>query len=122
VKQTKLVGAIYVENNLTPRAFTSDRVAVLELLASQAATSLENASLYSNLHRSEPFLAQGQSISQTGSFGWSVVSGEIYWSEETHHIFELDRSVQPTIEFIFQRFHPDDIVCGRPSTARSTKT
>ncbi|MDB5945617.1 MAG: histidine kinase, partial [Ramlibacter sp.] len=37
VKQTKLVGALYLENNLTPRAFTADRVAVLEVLASQAA-------------------------------------------------------------------------------------
>ena len=53
VKQTKLAGALYLENNLTPRAFTSDRVAVLELLASQAAISLENARLYSDLQRSE---------------------------------------------------------------------
>src|SRR6202043_4169832 len=98
VKQTKLIAALYLENNLTPRAFTSDRVAVLELLASQAAISLENASLYSDLqrsysdlHRSEAFLAQGQSISHTGSFGWSVLSGEIYWSEETYNIFEYDQ-------------------------------
>ena len=108
VKQTKLVGALYLENNLTPRAFTSDRVAVLEMLASQAAISLENASLYSDLHRSEAFLAQGQSISHTGSFGWSVLSGEIYWSEETYKIFEYDRAVKPTLELIFQRIHPDD--------------
>ena len=37
VKQTKLVGVLYLENNLPPRAFTSDRIAVLELLAAQAA-------------------------------------------------------------------------------------
>ena len=108
VKQTKLAGALYLENNLTPCAFTSDRVAVLELLASQAAISLENASLYSDLHRSEAFLAQGQSISQTGSFGWGVLNGEIYWSQETYNIFEHDRAVKPTLEFVFQRIHPDD--------------
>jgi PAS domain S-box-containing protein len=108
IKQTKLVGALYLENNLTPRAFTTDRVAVLELLASQAAISLENASLYFDLHRSEAFLAQGQSISQTGSFGWNVSSGEIYWSDETYHIFEYDRAVKPTLELIFERVHPDD--------------
>jgi GAF domain-containing protein len=45
VNQAKLIGALYLENNLTPRAFTSDRVAVLEMLASQAAISLENANL-----------------------------------------------------------------------------
>ena len=49
VKQTKLVGALYLENNLTPRVFTPDRVTVLQLLASQAAISLENAALYTDL-------------------------------------------------------------------------
>jgi PAS domain S-box-containing protein len=60
VKQTKLVGALYLENNLTPRAFTSDRVAVLEMLASQAAISIENATLFSDLQRSEAHLAQSE--------------------------------------------------------------
>ncbi|MGA7815911.1 AAA family ATPase, partial [Caballeronia sp.] len=49
VKQAKLVGALYLENNLVPFAFTPDRVAVLQLLASQAAISLENAHLYADL-------------------------------------------------------------------------
>jgi PAS domain S-box-containing protein len=49
VKQKKLVGAFYLENNLTPRVFTLDRVTVLQLLASQAAISLENAALYTDL-------------------------------------------------------------------------
>ena len=49
VKQAKLVGALYLENNLAPFVFTPDRVAVLQLLASQAAISLENAALYTDL-------------------------------------------------------------------------
>ena len=108
VQQTKLVGALYLENNLTPRAFTSERIAVLELLASQAAISLENARLYSDLQRSEAFLAEGQSISLTGSFGWNVQSGEIHWSEETYQIFEYDRAAKPTWDLVLQRTHPDD--------------
>jgi GAF domain-containing protein len=108
VKQTKLVGALYLENNLTPRAFTSDRVAVLELLASQAAISLENANLYSELQRSEASLAEGQSISHTGSFGWMLPSENIYWSEETYNILEYDRATKPTLESVLQRIHPDD--------------
>jgi PAS domain S-box-containing protein len=60
------------------------------------------------LQRSEDLLAQGQSISHTGSFGWNVSSGEIYWSEETYKIFERDRAIKPTLELIFQRIHPDD--------------
>jgi PAS domain S-box-containing protein len=108
VKQARIIGALYLENNLTPRAFTSDRVAVLEMLASQAAISLENANLYSDLQRSEAFLAEGQRLSHTGSFGWGVVSGDIFWSEETYDIFELERSVKPTLQLIFERMHPDD--------------
>jgi PAS domain S-box-containing protein len=49
VKQGKLVGALYLENSLTAGVFTPDRVSVLQLLASQAAISLENATLYSDL-------------------------------------------------------------------------
>jgi class 3 adenylate cyclase len=47
--QGKLAGIIYLENNLTTEAFTPDRVEVLNLLSSQAAISIENARLYSNM-------------------------------------------------------------------------
>jgi PAS domain S-box-containing protein len=109
VKQTQLIGALYLENNLTPRAFTADRVAVLELLASQAAISLENARLYSDLQRSQAYLAEGQRLSLTGSFGRNINSGEIFWSEETYEVFEHNRSVKPTLESVVKRIHPDDV-------------
>ena len=48
-KQGQLMGVFYLENNLTSCAFTPDRQAVLELLASQAAISLDNARLYAEL-------------------------------------------------------------------------
>jgi PAS domain S-box-containing protein len=241
LNQAKLIGALYLENNLTPRAFTSDRVAVLELLASQAAISLENAKLYTDLHRneaslresqktlrllvdgiaglvaimtpegevafvnnqtleyfgktleelkgwgtsdavhpddlpqavaawrhsvetgdpydvdhrlrradgayrwfhsrglalrdarghivrwynlltdiddrrrtqeklrrSEAYLSEAQKLSHTGSFGWNVLNGEIFWSEETYNIFAYDRALKPTLELALSRIHPDD--------------
>jgi predicted ATPase/signal transduction histidine kinase len=108
VKQAKLVGALYLENELAPFVFTSDRVAVLQLLASQAAISLENATLFTDLQRSEAFLAQGQRISHTGTFGWSVASGEHYWSEEGYNIIEYDQGVRPSVDLVLQRIHPDD--------------
>jgi PAS domain S-box-containing protein len=49
VKQTRLIGTLYLENNLTSGAFTPERVSTLQLLASQAAISLENAALYTDL-------------------------------------------------------------------------
>ena len=49
VKQAKLMGVLYLENNLAPRVFTPKRLAMLELLASQAAISLDHARLYAEL-------------------------------------------------------------------------
>jgi PAS domain S-box-containing protein len=49
INQGKLVGILYLENNLTPRVFTPARVTVLKVLASQAAISLENTRLYRDL-------------------------------------------------------------------------
>ncbi|AYG62121.1 AAA family ATPase [Rhizobium jaguaris] len=46
VKQKQLVGVLYLENGLSSHLFTQDQVAVLQLLASQAAISLENAALF----------------------------------------------------------------------------
>ncbi|HIK10641.1 MAG TPA: AAA family ATPase [Oscillatoriaceae cyanobacterium M33_DOE_052] len=47
----KLIGILYLENNLTTRTFTSDRLEVLRILSSQAAISLENAILYASLEQ-----------------------------------------------------------------------
>ena len=44
---------LYPENRLTSHVFTPDRIAVLELLAAQAAISLENTRLYSDLQERE---------------------------------------------------------------------
>ncbi|WP_420737739.1 AAA family ATPase [Bradyrhizobium japonicum] len=49
ISQDKLIGILYLENNLAPNVFTPDRVTLLEVLASQAAISLENSRLYHDL-------------------------------------------------------------------------
>ena len=60
------------------------------------------------LRQTEAYLAEAQSLSHTGSFGWIVSSGEIFWSEETFRIFEYDPGTKPTIELVLRRVHPDD--------------
>ena len=60
------------------------------------------------MRRSEAYLAEAQSLSHTGSFGWDVVSGEIYWSEETFGIFACDPTVPPTLDLVLARTHPED--------------
>jgi PAS domain S-box-containing protein len=49
MNEAKLTGQLYLENNLAPRVFTPNRIAVLKVLASQAAISLENARLHTEL-------------------------------------------------------------------------
>ncbi|BCG02564.1 hypothetical protein PPGU19_071320 (plasmid) [Paraburkholderia sp. PGU19] len=53
LKQSELVGILYVENNLISGAFTEERTTLLEVLASQAAISLENARLYADTIQSD---------------------------------------------------------------------
>src|SRR5260370_41039244 len=60
VKQVNLVGFLYLENRLAPRVFTAKRLAMLEMLASQAAISLDHAQLYSERQRAEEGLQKAQ--------------------------------------------------------------
>jgi PAS domain S-box-containing protein len=136
VKQAKLTGVLYLENNLTAHAFTPARIAVLKLLASQAAISLENARLYNDLQgenserkraedelrRSEAYLAEAQRLSLTGSFGCNVSTGEIFWSDETYRIVGLDRGSKPTLREVFQRVHPEDIARVRETLDRGIQS
>ncbi len=81
----------------------------------------EQEQLMQALQRSEAYLAEAQHLSHTGSFGWSVHSGEIIWSDETCRIFEYDRSTKPTVETVLQRVHPDDRVQVQEVIERASK-
>jgi len=60
------------------------------------------------LHRSEAFLAGAQRLSQTGSIGLKMPSAEMYWSDEARRIFQFDEQLQPTLEYMIGRTHPED--------------
>jgi PAS domain S-box-containing protein len=105
VKQAKLIGVLYLENNLASHAFTPARISVLEMLASQAAISLENARLYNDLREREARIrhlvdsniigivigdVQGRIIEANQAFldivGYAredLVSGRLRWTELT---------------------------------------
>ena len=53
INQGKLIGVLYLENSLTPQVFTADRITTLKVLASQAASALDNARLYRDLESRE---------------------------------------------------------------------
>ncbi len=91
VKQAELIGVLYLENNLTPHVFTPARLAVLELLASQAAISLENARLYGDLEEREAKIRRLVDANIIGIFIWSL-HGEILEANEAFlHTVGYDR-------------------------------
>ncbi len=103
--QSKLIGLLYLENNLAPRVFTPTRIAVLKLLASQAAVALENTRLYRDLEEREAKIRrlvesniigvliwdlEGQILEANGEFlrivGYDredLASGRLSWSALT---------------------------------------
>jgi C4-dicarboxylate-specific signal transduction histidine kinase len=73
------------------------------------------------LRRSGALLAEAQTLSQTGSFGWKVATGEVLWSEETFHIFRYDRTTQPTMQRALQRVHPEDAALVKQTIERASQ-
>jgi PAS domain S-box-containing protein len=102
------------------RSGEQKRVAeVLEQRVAERTSRL--TALNEELRRSEAYLAQAQSLSRTGSFGWRPSTGEITWSEETFRIFQYDRSMTPTVELILQRVHPEDVALTKQTIERASQ-
>jgi PAS domain S-box-containing protein len=76
LKQAELIGVLYLENSLASHVFTPGRIAVLKLLASQAAIALENARLYSDVAEREAKIRRLVDANIIGIF-ISSPSGEI---------------------------------------------
>jgi PAS domain S-box-containing protein len=64
--------------------------------------------VYRELQASETYLAEAQKLSHTGSFGWNISNGKIYWSAETFRIFEFKPTAQVTVAAVLDRTHPED--------------
>ncbi len=80
----------------------------LKTIVGTATDVTEQEQMTQELRRREAYLEEAQRLSHTGSFGWNVLNGEIYWSDETFRIVEYDRTIKPTLELALQRIHPDD--------------
>jgi formate hydrogenlyase transcriptional activator len=73
------------------------------------------------LQQSQAYLAEAQRLSHTGSFGWNVSAGEIFWSDETFRIFEYEPQTKPTIQLVYQRVHPEDQGLVKQQIDRATR-
>lgn len=70
LKQSQLMGVLYLENNRIAGAFTEDRIEVLKIITTQAAISLENAQVYETLEqkvkeRTQEINTKNKQLSQT---------------------------------------------------------
>ncbi|MGV0108459.1 AAA family ATPase [Nostoc sp. DSM 114160] len=139
--QSKLMGILYLENNLAMGAFTSDRVELLNLICAQAAISLENARLYERsleyaqqLERSLVELSTSNSrfeklvdnvpgvvyqyqISANGAMSLT------YMSRECYELYEITaEQAIANVQLLLERMHPDDVASYQQSVIDSMQT
>src|SRR5215510_10031771 len=91
-----------------------------ELRQARDELEMKVAKRSAELRRSEAYLAEAQTMSHTGSFGWKVSSGEIYWSEEIFRIFQYGRTTRPTMELVLERLHPKDAALVKQTIERAS--
>ena len=91
INQAKLIGVLYLENNLAPHVFTPARIAVLKLLASQAAISLENTRLYRDLEEREAKIRRLVEANIIGIFIWDLEGRILEANDAFLHMVGYDR-------------------------------
>ncbi|WP_246257755.1 trifunctional serine/threonine-protein kinase/ATP-binding protein/sensor histidine kinase [Pararobbsia alpina] len=96
--QAKLIGVLYLENSLAPRVFSPTRIAVLKLLASQAAIALENARLYRDLAEREAKIGRLVDANIVGILIWELEGRILEANDAFLRIVGYDR---------------DDLISGR---------
>jgi PAS domain S-box-containing protein len=74
-----------------------------------------------DLRRSESYLAEAQRLSRTGSFGWHVPTGTLYWSKETFAILGVSPDTTPTLHVVLNRVHPDDLARVQQALANASR-
>jgi PAS domain S-box-containing protein len=94
LNQSKLVGVLYLENQLATGVFTPERAQVLNLLSAQAAIAIENAKLYSKLRDGESQINQFLEAVQVG-IGVLDATGRPYYVNQ-RGIQLLGKGVDPT--------------------------
>ncbi|MBZ9783657.1 AAA family ATPase [Pseudomonas sp. REP124] len=98
MNHSKLTGALYLENSLTAQAFSGSRIAVLKLVVSQAAISLENARLYREIAEREAKIRRLVDSNIIGILFWTIAGDIIEANDAFLHMVGYER---------------EDVNCGR---------
>jgi signal transduction histidine kinase/CheY-like chemotaxis protein len=100
----KIGATDYVLKQRLSRVVSSVRRALRE-----ARDRAERKQAEQKLRRSEAFLAEGQRISHTGSWGWVLSSGKVTWSEEHFRVLGFEPGEEePSVDLFLSALHPED--------------
>nr|WP_322744820.1 ATP-binding protein [Phormidium sp. LEGE 05292] len=111
LNQGQLLGVLYLENDLTAGAFTSERIEILNIICSQAAISLENARLYqaaqqalTDLKQAQLQIVQSEKMSALGN----LVAGVAH--EINNPVGFLNGNITPALDYINDLFDLLDLI------------
>jgi two-component system, NarL family, sensor kinase len=95
LNQAKLVGVLYLENQLAVKAFTPERTQVLNLLSTQAAIAIENARLYTKVRANESKIAQFLEAIPVGIGIMDAVGRPYYFNQQAIQL--LGKGIDPSV-------------------------
>ncbi|EJP05308.1 protein kinase domain-containing protein [Leptospira interrogans] len=114
IKQGEISGILYLENNLSEGAFTSDRLQIMNILSSQAAISIDNALLYSNME--EKVRERTRELAQANADlelkNQRITDSITYSLNIQQAILPSDDILAKNLKDQFVLFRPKDIVSG----------
>src|SRR6266576_1131123 len=104
-----------------PRSPGDSDLELIKRAGDIALIAIERKRAEEDLRRSEAYLAEAQRLSLTGSFGWNVSSGELFWSKETFCMLGYDQGTKPTLELVLNRVHPEDLTFVQQTIDRASR-
>ncbi len=108
LRQANLVGLLYLENRLATQAFPPERVQVLELLASQAAISLDNARLYADVRDSQARIRRLVESNIIGIGFWDARGGFVEANDAFLHMLGCSRQALRSGALSWERITPPE--------------
>jgi signal transduction histidine kinase len=110
IHHERTIGVLYLESESRPDIFMPRCVAVMSMLASQTAISLESAQLFEALRETNMWMVKGQQIGRMGSYRWNTRTLLSRGSREIYRIIGIDLDLNPVPFQAFRdRVHPDDL-------------
>jgi PAS domain S-box-containing protein len=95
LNQSKLIGVLYLENQLATGAFTPERSQILHLLSTQAAIAIENAKLYSKLREGESRMTQFLEAIPVGIAVMDMAGCPYYFNQRATQL--LGKGIDPSV-------------------------